>query len=86
MAADHVEEREFVLRFTLEARFPPDYEGDLDGYAWYQEWTEELRPALLHTVFQELRRHPGWRIRVLNRGASADREVEIVVEPTLEPS
>ena len=32
------EDREFNLRFSLEANFPEDYEGEDDDYAWLDGW------------------------------------------------
>jgi len=33
------EEKTFNLRFTLEATFPDDYDGDQDGQMWVKEWS-----------------------------------------------
>lgn len=78
--ASYEEEREFILRFSLRARFPGNYEGDEDGYAWAWAWESDVRPAILKAVFAELRRHEGWRARIHNRGISPEREVEIAVD------
>ena len=32
------EEKTFTVRFTLEAAFPEDYEGEEDDYAWLHDW------------------------------------------------
>ena len=79
--AETYEERaEFVLRFSLEARFPESYEGEADGYAWLRRWEEVVKPDVIAAVFAALGRHPGWTARVRQRGISHDREIEIVVE------
>ena len=78
--SDLIEERVFTLRFSLEARFPESYEGDLDGYVWAQEWEKQLKPAIVRAVFGVLDRQPGWRHHVRNRGAPAEDEIEVVVE------
>ena len=73
------EEKTFNLRFTLEARFPDDYEGDEDGQQWVKEWEQQLKPELVKTVFDCLRRHPAWNVHVRNRGASPLDEIEIAM-------
>ena len=80
MASSYEEEREFVLRFSLRARFPEDYEGDADGYAWARAWESEVKPAVLRAVFAELRRHEGWHARIHHRGIAPEREVEIAID------
>jgi hypothetical protein len=81
------EEREFVLRFSLEAGFAEDYQGELDGFAWFQEWEQAIKPAIVRAATQIVLQHPGWSCRVRNRGASPEREIELAVErETGEPS
>lgn len=71
------EEKSFTLRFTLEARFPEDYEGEEDAYAWLQDWEARVKPDLIKTVFSSLRKHPHWSAHVRNRGQAANDEIEI---------
>jgi hypothetical protein len=73
------EEKTFALRFTLEASFPDDYEGDDDNNAWVQEWEAQIKPKMLKLVFEALRRHPGWAAHIRNRGVSAADEIEVVL-------
>ena len=73
------EEKTFTLRFTLEASFPEDYEGDEDQRAWLREWEALIKPDVLKRVFEALRHHPGWTSHVRNRGASPADEIEIVL-------
>ncbi len=82
---DHLEEREFTLRFSLEARFRDDYDGDLDGFAWLPDWEKRVKPAVVKAVFDAIERQPGWRAHVRNRGASTEDEIEVVVERVLGP-
>lgn len=77
---DFTEERSFILRFSLEARFPETYEGDLDGYAWAAEWEKQIKPSVVRAVAGVLDRQPGWRHHVRNRGTSSEDEIELVVE------
>lgn len=73
------EEKTFVLRFSLEASFPEDYDGDDDHLAWVQEWESEIKPGMLKQVFEALRRHPSWTSHVRNRGLSSADEIEVVL-------
>jgi len=74
------EEQSFTLRFSLEASFPENYGGEEDQRAWTGEWEARIKPDMLKTVFESLRRHPGWVSHIRNRGKSAMDEIEIVVE------
>lgn len=73
------EEKEFNLRFSLEANFPEDYEGEGDNYAWLKGWETQVKPELLKMVFEFLRRYPAWTVHVRNRGLSPNNEVEIAM-------
>ncbi|MBX9657889.1 MAG: hypothetical protein K2X00_04925 [Nitrospiraceae bacterium] len=76
----HREEQSFNLRFSVEASFPDDYEGDEDQRAWTGEWEARIKPDILKMVFESLRRQPGWAAHIRNRGKSAENEIEVVVE------
>ena len=73
------EDKTFILRFTLDAVFPDDYEGDKDEYEWVKEWEHNLKPALLKLIFDTLRKHSQWKAHVRNRGASPLDEIEIAL-------
>lgn len=73
------EEKEFTLRFSLEAHFPDTYEGEEDHYGWLKEWETKLKPEVLKIVFASLRQHSAWTAHVRNRGVSSDNEIEIVL-------
>jgi len=73
------EEKTFTLRFSLEAAFPDDYEGEQDNYLWLKEWEQVVKPDLLKAVFDCLRRHPAWTAHVRNRGLSPLEEIEIAM-------
>ena len=73
------EDKTFTLRFSLEVRFPDDYDGEEDGYAWLKEWEAEMKPELLKTVRSVLRRHADWVIHVRNRGKSQEDEIEFAM-------
>jgi hypothetical protein len=73
------EEQTFALRFTLEASFPDEYEGDEDGKAWVREWDAFIKPRIIKLVFETLRQQAGWICHVRNRGVSPTDEIEIVL-------
>jgi len=73
------EDKTFTLRFSLEVRFPDDYDGEEDGYAWLKAWDEEMKPEVLKAVRSVLRRHSGWSIHVRNRGMSQEDEIEFAM-------
>lgn len=74
------EEQSFTLRFSLEASFPDEYDGDEDQRAWTNEWESRMKPEIIKMVFESLRRHPGWTSHIRNRGKSAMDEIEVAVE------
>lgn len=73
------EEKTFTFRFNLEALFPEDYEGDEDDYAWLRDWEVRVKPELLKTIFESLRRYPSWTVHVRNRGKSPSDEIEVAM-------
>lgn len=73
------EDRRFILRVSLEASFPPDYDGESDQYQWLREWDGEIKGEVVKAVFAVLRRYPEWAARVRNRGMSEQDEIEIVM-------
>jgi hypothetical protein len=73
------EEKTFTLRFSLEASFPDDYEGEEENQAWVQEWEARIKPDLLKTLFESLRQHRSWQTHVRNRGKSPADEIEVVL-------
>jgi hypothetical protein len=73
------EEKTFTLRFSLEASFPDDYDGDDDHLAWLGEWESVIKPQMLKQIFESLRQHPAWTSRIRNRGISSTEEIEIVL-------
>ncbi|MDH5562398.1 MAG: hypothetical protein OEY91_02085 [Nitrospirota bacterium] len=76
------EEESFNLRFSLEATFPDDYEGEDDEKAWLTQWESQVKPEIVKSIFQTLERYPEWAARFRNRGVAASDEIEIVLEKT----
>ena len=73
------EEKTFTFRFSLEASFPDEYEGDEEHQAWVREWEAHIKPDLLKALFESLRQHKSWKAHVRNRGKSSDDEIEVVL-------
>ena len=74
------EEESFNIRFSLEAQFPDDYDGEDDERAWLSQWEVQVKPNLVKSIFQTLQRYPDWAARFRNRGIAATDEIEIVLE------
>lgn len=73
------EEKTFNLRFSLEASFPEDYDGNEDNLVWVQDWDKRIKPELMKLIFEFLRRHSSWTVHVRNRGLSPVDEIEIAM-------
>ena len=73
------EEKTFTLRFSLEASFPDDYEGEEENQTWVREWETRIKPDLVKALFESLRQHRSWQMHVRNRGISPADEIEIVL-------
>ena len=73
------EEKSFAMKFTLEAAFPDDYQGEEDNKVWVREWEALIKPEIVKLVFEALRRHPGWTSHIRNRGVSPADEIEVVL-------
>jgi hypothetical protein len=76
---NYTEEREFALRFSVRCAFPDDYEGDADGFAWWEEFSA-ISAEIVQAAAQIVARRPGWKVRPANRGRPADEEITLVVE------
>ncbi len=74
------EEESFKLRFSLEARFPDDYDGEEDERAWLEQWDAQVKPDIVKCIFHTLERYPEWEAHFRNRGVAATDEIEIVLE------
>jgi hypothetical protein len=76
---DHIEEREFTLRLQVRCTFPEGYEGEADGYAWWEEFPS-LAAELVRAAQQLVARRDGWKVRAANRGRPPEEEVTLLVE------
>ncbi|HEU4684806.1 MAG TPA: hypothetical protein VFS39_09930 [Nitrospira sp.] len=77
------EEKTFTLRFSLEATFPDEYEGEEDQHGWLREWETSIKPQVLKSLFESLRQHRAWKSHIRNRGMSPADEIEIVLSRDL---
>ena len=73
------EERGFMLRFSLEAQFPEEYDGDDDSYEWMQDWDARIKPDVMKAIFSSLRKYPAWKAHIRNRGLDSTQEIEIAL-------
>jgi hypothetical protein len=73
------EEKTFNLKFSLEASFPDDYDGDEDNHVWVKDWEQRIKPEMTKLIFDFLRRHSAWTVHVRNRGLSPLDEIEIAM-------
>ena len=73
------EEKQFVLKFSLEVQFPDAYEGEEDDYVWLRDWEGRIKPELLKGLFSALRQDPLWTARIRNRGMAPTDEIEIML-------
>jgi hypothetical protein len=76
---DHVEEREFTLRLQVRCVFPEGYEGDADGYAWWQEFPI-VAAEIVSAAKRVVAARGGWNVRPANRGRPADEEITLILE------
>jgi len=74
------EEQSFNLRFSLEATFLDEYDGEDDEHAWLRQWETQIKPDIVKSIFKALERYPEWAARFRNRGMAATDEIEIVLE------
>ncbi len=74
------EERELVIRLRLSAEFGEEYQGEADGYVWYREFDERIRPELIRDLLRTLTRDGKFKVTPVNRGLDTHEEVEIQVE------
>jgi hypothetical protein len=76
------EERTFTVQLHLAAGFDDGYEGDEDGYAWFERFEGVVKPRLVRAIFEALRSDPGWKVTAAPRGRDPGEYLEIEVERT----
>jgi hypothetical protein len=75
----HREEERFTIRLDLVAEFDENYQGDDDGFAWYERWKSNVRPRVVAAVFEALREARDFDSVPTSRGANPDDELEITI-------
>ena len=73
------EEGRFTIQLELSGEFGEDYEGELDGYAWLEDWKVAVRPKVVAAVFEALRANGKFDAIPVSRGANPDTTLEIEV-------
>ncbi|MFZ5894433.1 MAG: hypothetical protein ACOY0T_25450 [Myxococcota bacterium] len=73
----HREERTFEIVLNVVAEFDDDYDGDEDGFAWFEAFERSLKPRLAAAVFDVLRSEPRFRAVAAPRGRDPERALEI---------
>lgn len=73
----HREERSFSIELNLSAEFDDAYEGDEDGFAWFERFESSLKPELTRAITDVLRRDPRFVVRAAPRGKDPDRTLEL---------
>jgi hypothetical protein len=73
----HREERSFCIDISLVAEFDDAYEGDEDGYAWFQRFEAALKPRLQAAVSEALRSDPRFSLLAAPRGKDPERALEL---------
>jgi hypothetical protein len=81
----HREEKAFTIQLHLSAEFEADYEGEDDGYAWFEQFDQRLRPKVVAAVMDALRNQPGWSVFAAPRGRDPSDAVDIEVKRELSP-
>jgi hypothetical protein len=73
----HREERSFSVDVSLVAEFAEDYEGEEDGFAWYERFEALLKPKLVAAVTEALRSDPRFSLIAAPRGKDPERALEL---------
>ncbi len=73
----HREERSFAIELSLVAEFDDAYEGDEDGFAWFQRFEAQLKPRLTAAVTEALRADPKFSLLAAPRGKDPERTLEL---------
>lgn len=75
----HREERSFAIELSLVAEFDDSYEGDEDGFAWFERFESLLKPRLTAAVTDALRGDPKFQLLAAPRGKDPERTLELTL-------
>ena len=73
----HREERSYSIEVSLVAEFDDSYEGDEDGFAWFERFESSLKPNLTAAVTEALRADPRFQLLAAPRGKDPERTLEL---------
>lgn len=73
----HREERSFSVDVSLIAEFDESYEGDEDGFAWYERFEALIKPKLVAAVTDALRSDARFALIAAPRGKDPERALEL---------
>jgi len=73
----HREERSYAIELSLVAEFDESYEGDEDGFAWFERFEAKLKPQLVAAVTTALRADPRFSLLAAPRGKDPERTLEL---------
>ena len=80
------EDKTFVFRISLEARFPDEYEGPHDEHAWLREWEMQIKPVMIKHLFETLRQYPAWKAHVRPLALAPADEIEVALIRDFSPA
>jgi hypothetical protein len=73
----HREERSYSVELHLVAEFDDAYEGDEDGFAWFERFESALKPRLTAALSEALRADPRFQLLAAPRGKDPERTLEL---------
>jgi hypothetical protein len=73
----HREERSFSIELNLVAEFDESYEGEEDGFVWFERFESGLKQELTRAVTEALQKHPRFALLAAPRGKDPDRTLEL---------
>ena len=73
----HREERSFCIDLHLVAEFDDNYEGDEDGFAWFERFESTLKPRLVAAATEALKSDPRFMLLAAPRGKEPDLNLEL---------
>ena len=81
----HREQKAFSITLHLSADFSDGYDGEEDGFVWYERFQQSVRPALLSAVYEALRAQPRFHAVAAPRGRDPESALDLDVSFDAEP-
>ena len=73
----HREERSYAIELSLIADFDDAYEGEEDGFAWFERFESIVKPRLTAAVTEALRADPRFQLLAAPRGKDPERTLSL---------